>query len=173
MAVHGLTGVIKSGDEANTFYHDAHNLDGCCDYIMANPPFNVDKVLFLDARNYYTVVDRTLNEWSEWQLKNLNAIVWLYRGETKKYKDLLREYFRYFHTMKEYLIGKSAKRIFSAIDGIDDFEDMKEALLDEIEAEKQDCKEKLASAPKKDRKSIQAFSDGYISILQKDLADVE
>lgn len=44
MAVHGLTGVIKSGDEANTFYHDAHNLNGCCDYIMANPPFNVDKV---------------------------------------------------------------------------------------------------------------------------------
>lgn len=44
MAVHGLTGVIKSGDEANTFYHDAHNLEKCCDYIMANPPFNVDKV---------------------------------------------------------------------------------------------------------------------------------
>ena len=40
MAVHGLTGVIKSGDEANTFYHDAHSLDGCCDYVMANPPFN-------------------------------------------------------------------------------------------------------------------------------------
>ena len=36
MAVHGLTGVIKSGDEANTFYHDAHNLEGCCDYVMAN-----------------------------------------------------------------------------------------------------------------------------------------
>jgi type I restriction enzyme M protein len=200
MAVHGLTGVIKSGDEANTFYHDAHNLDGCCDYIMANPPFNVDKVnsesaqsagrlpfglpsintkkefgnanylwisyfysylnekgragfvmassatdssgkdrairqqlvetghvdvmvsvgnnffytkslpcslwffdkgkqeelqdkvLFLDARNYYTVVDRTLNEWSEWQLKNLNAIVWLYRGEVDKYQTLLGQY---------------------------------------------------------------------------------
>lgn len=44
MAVHGLTGVIKSGDEANTFYHDAHNLDGKCDYVMSNPPFNVDKV---------------------------------------------------------------------------------------------------------------------------------
>ena len=40
-----------------------------------------DKGLFIDARNYYTVVDRTLNEWSEWQLKNQNAIVWLYRGE--------------------------------------------------------------------------------------------
>ena len=36
MAVHGLTGVVKSGDEANSFYHDAHNLAGCCDYVMAN-----------------------------------------------------------------------------------------------------------------------------------------
>ena len=44
LAVHGLNGVIQSGDEANTFYHDAHNLAGCCDYVMANPPFNVDKV---------------------------------------------------------------------------------------------------------------------------------
>lgn len=200
LAVHGLTGVIKSGDEANTFYHDAHNLAGECDYVMANPPFNVDKVksesaqsagrlpfglpainknkefsnanylwisyfyaylnehgragfvmassatdsqgkdkdireqlvktghvdvmvsvgnnffytkslpcslwffdkgkkkelrdkvLLIDARNYYTVVDRTLNEWSEWQLKNLNAIVWLYRGEVDKYQNLLAEY---------------------------------------------------------------------------------
>lgn len=200
MAVHGLNGNIRSGDEANTFYNDAHNLDGQCDYVMANPPFNVDlvnaenainagrlplgipginkdkvfsnanylwinyfysylnekgragfvmaasatdsgnkdrdirekliktghvdvmisvgnnffytkslpcslwffdkgkpeallnAVLFIDARNYYTVVDRTLNEWSKWQLKNLNAIVWLYRGETEKYKKLLEEY---------------------------------------------------------------------------------
>lgn len=200
MAVHGLTGVIKSGDGANSFYHDAHNLAGCCDYVMANPPFNVDKVkaescesakrlpfgmpsinkhkevgnanylwisyfysylnetgragfvmassatdsqgkdktireslvktghvdamvsvgnnffytkslpcslwffdkgkaapikdkvLFIDARNYYTVVDRTLNEWTDWQLKNLNAIVRLYRGEVDKYAALLNEY---------------------------------------------------------------------------------
>ena len=41
MAVHGLTGVIKSGDEANSFYHDAHNLEGKCNYVMANPPFNL------------------------------------------------------------------------------------------------------------------------------------
>ena len=41
MAVHGLTGVIKAGESANTFYHDAHNLDGRCDYVMANPPFNL------------------------------------------------------------------------------------------------------------------------------------
>ena len=201
MAVHGLNGRIISGDEANSFYHDAHNLAGKCDYVMANPPFNVDKVksesasaagrlpfglpgvnaktkeignanylwisyfyaylndhgragfvmassatdsankdrdireklvltgdvdvmvsvgnnffytlslpcslwffdkakrlenknrvLFIDARNYYTVVDRTLNEWSEWQLKNLQAIVHLYRGETEKYRQLVAEY---------------------------------------------------------------------------------
>lgn len=39
MAVHGLTGVIKSDDEANSFYHDAHNLEGKCNYVMTNPPF--------------------------------------------------------------------------------------------------------------------------------------
>jgi type I restriction enzyme M protein len=201
MAVHGLNGRIVSGDEANSFYHDAHNLAGKCDYVMANPPFNVDKVkaesaqsagrlpfglpgvnaktkeignanylwisyfyaylnptgragfvmassatdssnkdrdmreqlvntgdvdvmvsvgnnffytlslpcslwffdrnkrreirdklLFIDARNYYTVVDRTLNEWTEWQLRNLQAIVHLYRGETDKYRGLINDY---------------------------------------------------------------------------------
>lgn len=200
MAVHGLNAKIISGDEANSFFNDHFNLDGNCDYVMANPPFNVDKVnaesaqnagrlpfglpgvnknqevsnanylwisyfysylketgragfvmaasatdssgkdrlireqlmntghvdvmisvgnnffytkslpctlwffdkgkpevrldqvLFIDARNYYTVVDRTLNKWSEWQMKNLNAIVWLYRGETEKYEQLLMDY---------------------------------------------------------------------------------
>ena len=53
---------------------------------------NRDKVLFIDARKYYTVVDRTLNEWTEWQLLNLQAIVHLYRGETDKYQALLEKY---------------------------------------------------------------------------------
>lgn len=51
MAVHGLDGNIKSGDDANTFYSDAHNLDGQCDYVMANPPFNVDLVNAENAQN--------------------------------------------------------------------------------------------------------------------------
>lgn len=213
MAVHGLNAKIVSGDEANSFYHDAHNLEGSCDYVMANPPFNVDKVksetaqnagrlpfglprvnknkeignanylwisyfhaylnetgragfvmaasatdsqgkdkdireqlintgdvdvmlsvgnnffytkslpctlwffdkakraenndkvLFIDARNYYTAVDRTLNEWSEWQMKNLNAIVWLYRGEIDKYTCLLEEYHRKIKTNTDYLVN--------------------------------------------------------------------
>jgi type I restriction enzyme M protein len=41
MAVHGLEGSIEQG---NTFYDDKHNLVGGCDFIMANPPFNVDGV---------------------------------------------------------------------------------------------------------------------------------
>ncbi len=44
MAVHGLNGKIISGDAANSYYNDAHHLEGKCDYVMANPPFNVDKV---------------------------------------------------------------------------------------------------------------------------------
>ena len=51
MAVHGLNAKIVSGNEANSFYYDAHNLEGCCDYVMANPPFNVDKVKSETAYN--------------------------------------------------------------------------------------------------------------------------
>ena len=242
MAVHGLNGIIKSGDEANTFYHDAHNLDGCCDYVMANPPFNVDKVnaesaqsagrlpfglpsvnakkefgnanylwisyfysylnekgragfvmassatdssgkdrdirqklvetghvdvmvsvgnnffytkslpcslwffdkgkseelqdkvLFLDARNYYTVVDRTLNEWSEWQLKNLNAIVWLYRGETEKYTALLDKYSQTIRGRLLY-IAHGFSQIFDGSDPA--YKDLQDAILKFSEKVKQ------------------------------------
>lgn len=251
MAVHGLNAKIVSGNEANSFYHDAHNLEGCCDYVMANPPFNVDKVksettqnagrlpfglpavnknkeigngnylwisyfyaylnekgragfvmaasatdsqskdkdireklvetghvdvmlsvgtnffytkslpcslwffdkgkpealkdkvLFIDARNYYTVVDRTLNEWSEWQMKNLNAIVWLYRGEVEKYHALLAEY----HTVL----------------GDQPFADTVSAMKQEIKALREEAKEAVASAAKKDKKKTQAEYDDRIT----------
>lgn len=51
MAVHGLNANIVWGESANTFYNDAHNLEGKCDYVMANPPFNVDKVKAENALN--------------------------------------------------------------------------------------------------------------------------
>jgi type I restriction enzyme M protein len=41
LAVHGLEGNIQEG---NTFYEDKHNLVGGADFVMANPPFNVDGV---------------------------------------------------------------------------------------------------------------------------------
>ncbi len=51
MAVHGLNAKIVWGESANTFYNDAHNLVGKCDYVMANPPFNVNKVKYEAALN--------------------------------------------------------------------------------------------------------------------------
>ncbi len=258
MAVHGLTGVIKSGDEANTFYHDAHNLDGRCDYVMANPPFNVDKVksesahaagrlpfglpgvnrdkevgnanylwisyfysylnehgragfvmassatdssgkdknirealiktghvdvmvsvgnnffytkslpcslwffdkgkpeklldkvLFIDARNYYTVVDRTLNEWTDWQLKNLNAIVWLYRGETDKYQALLAEY-------------------HAALGSDDAFAESKAKLETAVQEKRAEAKKAVSAAARREKKNVQAAYDEAIAALEEQL----
>lgn len=257
MAVHGLTVVIKSGDEANSFYHDAHNLNGKCDYVMANPPFNVDKVkaetcqsagrlpfglpsvnknkeignanycwinyfysylnntgragfvmassatdsqgndrdirkklvetghvdvmvsvgnnffytkslpcslwffdkgkkqeiidkvLFIDARNYYTEVDRTLNEWTEWQLKNLNAIVWLYRGEIDKYLNLIKEYKTVLET--------------------DSFEDKISTLKNELKELKKEAKEKVENSNRNEKKKTQTHYDELISKVNEEL----
>ena len=44
LAVHGLEGSIRAGNEAITYYKDPHELTGKCDFVMANPPFNVDEV---------------------------------------------------------------------------------------------------------------------------------
>lgn len=41
LAVHGLAGDIR---EANTYYEDLHDSVGTFDFVMANPPFNVNKV---------------------------------------------------------------------------------------------------------------------------------
>ena len=254
MAVHGLNGRIISGDEANSFYHDAYNLAGKCDYVMANPPFNVDKVkaesasaagrlpfglpgvnqktkeignanylwisyfyaylndhgragfvmassatdsankdrdireklvrtgdvdvmvsvgnnffytlslpcslwffdrnkhadirdkvLFIDARNYYTVVDRTLNEWTEWQLRNLQAIVHLYRGEKEKYQQLLADY--------QSVLGDTT--VASAQEALD--------------KQKAIAKEAIANATRKDKKRIKAEQNTLIAELEDTL----
>lgn len=44
LAVNGLEGKIRAGNEAITYYKDPHELVGRCDFVMANPPFNVDEV---------------------------------------------------------------------------------------------------------------------------------
>ena len=44
LAVHGMQGTIRAGNEAITYYKDPHELVGKCDFVMANPPFNVDEV---------------------------------------------------------------------------------------------------------------------------------
>jgi type I restriction enzyme M protein len=41
LAVHGLAGDIRQG---NTYYEDLHTSPGKFDFVLANPPFNVDRV---------------------------------------------------------------------------------------------------------------------------------
>jgi type I restriction enzyme M protein len=41
LAIHGLSGDVRQG---NTYYQDVFDKIGEFDYVMANPPFNVDKV---------------------------------------------------------------------------------------------------------------------------------
>lgn len=44
LAVHGLEGDIAHGGEINAYYDDPHRQAGRFDFVLANPPFNVDKV---------------------------------------------------------------------------------------------------------------------------------
>ena len=54
LAIHGIEGKII---EDNSFYSDPHKLIGKCDFIMANPPFNVDKI---DKKKDYVINDSRL-----------------------------------------------------------------------------------------------------------------
>lgn len=54
LAIHGIEGKIIEG---NSFYSNPHKLTGKCDFVMANPPFNVDKV---DAKNKFLTEDDRL-----------------------------------------------------------------------------------------------------------------
>jgi very-short-patch-repair endonuclease len=51
-------------------------------------------VLMLDARNIYRKVTRKIFDFSPEQEQNLLAIVWLYRGQTERYLDLVADYCR-------------------------------------------------------------------------------
>lgn len=49
-------------------------------------------VLFIDARNIFRQVTRALREFTEEHIQNIATIVRLYRGETKRLKQLLKQY---------------------------------------------------------------------------------
>ena len=44
LAVHGLEGDIKHGGQVNSYYDDPHEATGRFDFVLANPPFNVNAV---------------------------------------------------------------------------------------------------------------------------------
>ena len=51
-----------------------------------------NEILFIDARNVFTQVDRAHRKFSDEQIKNLAVISRLYEGDTQSFKDLLKEY---------------------------------------------------------------------------------
>ena len=51
-----------------------------------------DEILFIDARNVFTQVDRAHRKFSDEQIKNLGIITSLYNGDTPAFQDLIAEY---------------------------------------------------------------------------------
>ena len=121
-----------------------------------------DKVLFIDARNYYTIVDSTLNEWDECQPKNMNAIVWLYRGEIDKYKKLLEEYKSTVEVMIIEVGEEELKAVIDDVFGLG-IEVVKKHLKSVREAEKKAVEE----AARKDKKQVQNNGDEKIAAIEE------
>ncbi len=53
---------------------------------------NKDEILFIDARNVFTVIDRAHVKFSDEQIKNLGIITRLYEGNSEAYVTLINEY---------------------------------------------------------------------------------
>lgn len=51
-----------------------------------------DKILFIDARNVFTQVDRAHRKFSDEQIKNLGIITKLYNGDEQAFVNLIEEY---------------------------------------------------------------------------------
>lgn len=51
-----------------------------------------EEILFVDARNVFTQIDRAHRKFSEEQIKNLGIISHLYEGDTQAFADLIAEY---------------------------------------------------------------------------------
>ncbi len=51
-----------------------------------------DEILFVDARNVFTQVDRAHRKFSDEQIKNLAVITRLYEGDTQTFENLVNEY---------------------------------------------------------------------------------
>lgn len=51
-----------------------------------------DEILFIDARNVFTQVDRSHRKFSAEQIRNLGIIIRLYEGETEEFTKLIKEY---------------------------------------------------------------------------------
>ena len=60
-----------------------------------------DEILFIDARNVFTQIDRAHRKFSDEQIKNLGIITRLYEGDTQAFTDLIAEYQNVIDVAKE------------------------------------------------------------------------
>lgn len=70
------------------------------------PADRQDQVLMIDARGYYRKVTRTIYDFSPEQLKNLMAIVWLYRGQKPRFLGLVDEYLQEVRSQARQVAGE-------------------------------------------------------------------
>ena len=102
------------------------------------PAAHRDKVLMLDARNVYRQVTRKIYDFSREQQKNLLAIVWLYRGETERFVDLVSDYlWSVGEEAKACLRSETAERdavrpIQDYLDALSELEDTLRPFLDKL-----------------------------------------
>lgn len=58
----------------------------------SKPQEKKDEILFIDARNVFTQVDRAHRKFTDEQIKNLGIITRLYEGDNQAFEDLINEY---------------------------------------------------------------------------------
>ena len=68
-----------------------------------------DEILFIDARNVFTQIDRAHRKFSKEQIKNLSIISRLYEGDTQAFKNLIAEYKELIKTALATSDGKQTK----------------------------------------------------------------
>lgn len=68
-----------------------------------------DEILFIDARNVFTQIDRAHRKFSKEQIKNLSIISRLYEGDTQAFKDLIEEYKNLMKLAPATAEGKNSK----------------------------------------------------------------
>ena len=68
-----------------------------------------DEILFIDARNVFTQIDRAHRKFSDEQIKNLGIISRLYEGDTQAFADLIAEYEQALATAPETTEDKEEK----------------------------------------------------------------
>ncbi|MAI91315.1 N-6 DNA methylase [Ponticaulis sp.] len=109
-----------------------------------------DKVLMIDARNIFRKVTRKIYDFTPEQQQNITAIVWLYRGQTDRYLELVESYF---------------DTAFSDMQACD-FSELNDALKAVVDAHKDDELTKLAATVSGDIDALQsaaksAFEHGW------------